>query len=155
MERKVFRSKVSVLLCLFFLSVMLPILVVIIRAGSIFNPAFYTVAGTFILIFFLFCGIRYEFNDSKLSVRMCGIKYFTVPVSAIISVERSYNPLSAPAASLKRLCLRFKKGYKWPYMLISPANEAEFLSCLQEINPDIYIRVNSKKAWYRIWDWDI
>ncbi len=155
MERKVFRSRVSVLLIIFILIVMLPGLLLTIRSGNIFNPGFYTIAGVIVFIVLLFSGIRYEITDKQLLFKMWGISSENCPISQIVSVERSYNLLSSPAGSLKRLCIRFKKGYKWPFVLVSPVREQEFLDCLKKVNPDIYIHVNNKKAWYRIWDWDI
>ena len=105
---------------------------------------------------------NYELTEKHLNFKTWGDTYFTFPISAIVSVERSYNPLSCPAASLKRLKIRFKEGYKVPnivpYALASPVCEQEFLETLKKYNPDIYIRVNDKKGWhriYRIWDWDI
>ncbi len=156
MERKVFRSRVSVLLIIFILIIMLPGLIPMIRSGNIFNPGFYTIVGVIIFITLLFCGMRYIISGDKLCLKMCWtIPYGSVRITDIISTERSYNPLSSPASSLKGLCVRFKQGYKWPFILISPVREQEFLDCLKKVNPNIYIRVDNKKAWYRIWDWDI
>jgi hypothetical protein len=154
MERKTFRSRVSVLLIIFILIVISPGLILTIRSGNIFNPGFYTITGVIIFIAFISSGIRYVVTD-RLLLKMWGIPCGSYPISQIVSVKRSYNPLSSPAASLKRLCVRFKQGYKWPFVLISPAREQEFLEKLEEINPDIDIQVNNRKARYRIRDWDI
>jgi len=102
--------------------------------------------------------MSYELTEKQLILKICGGSYFTFPLSVIASVERSYNPLSSPAGSLKRLKIRMKKGYKFPYALVSPVREQEFLETLKQLNPDINIRVSDKKGWhriYRIWDWDI
>ena len=154
MERKVFRSRISVLLIGVILASFLPGLIPMIRSGNIFNPGFYIITGVFV---FVFCGIRYEVTEKHLVLKMWFISS-KIPLSVIVSVERSYNPLASGAASLKRLCIRFKKGYKFPYTLVSPVREKEFLETLKKHNPDIYIRVSDKKGWhriYRIWDWDI
>ena len=155
MERKVFRSRISVVLTGFLLIIMLPPLIQIIRSGNIFNPGFYVLMGVIVFIILLFCGMRYELTDNHFKFKMLGVTGFKVPLSVIVSVERSYNALSSPATSLKRLKIQFKKGYKYPFTLISPAREQEFLDTLKKYNPDIYIRVNNKKGWWRIWDWDI
>ena len=158
MEKKVFRSRISVLLMGFLLVIMLPPLILIIRSGNIFNPGFYVLAGVIVFFILLFFGMRYELTDNHFTAKMLGITSFKVSLSVIVSVERSYNPLSSPAGSLKRLKIRFKKGYKYPFTLISPMREQEFLETLKKYNPDIYIRVSDKKGWhriYRIWDWDI
>jgi hypothetical protein len=70
-------------------------------------------------------------------------------------VERSYNPLSSPAASLKRLRIGLGGKAKFPYMLISPVKEQEFIEELKAVNPDIYVRVPDKKGIWRVHDWDI
>ena len=151
MEKKTFRSRVSVLLIIFILAVILPKLIPSISSGNIFNSETYILIG----ILALFFGISYAIKDKRLLVKTFGITCGSAEISKIISAERSYNPLSSPAGSLKRLKIRFKKNYKGPYFLVSPVREQEFLDALKEINPDINIRVNDKKAWWRIWDWDI
>ena len=158
MEKKVYRSRVSVLLLLFITVTCGIVFIPIIRYGGVFNPAGYIVAGTLIFCYAIFFGMSYTIISDRLFVKYFGIiTQVNVEISEIISVERSYNPLSSPAASLKRLKICFKKGskIKWPYCLISPVREQEFLDTLKEINPDIYIRVNDKKGRLRIWDWDI
>lgn len=155
MERIVFRSRISVLLIIFISIVISPGIILTIRSGNIFNPGFYTIVGVIVFIVFILSGIRYVITDKQLLLKIWGIPFGSYSISQIISVERSYNPLSSPAASLKRLRVRFKKGYKWPIVLISPVREPEFLEKLKEINPGIDIQVNNKKARYRIWDWDI
>ena len=155
MKRKVFRSRVSVLLISFFLLPILPVFIAIVRSGNIFNPGFYVLIGICAFVVFIFSGVRYEITDKELMFSTWGTCKASCPLSKILSVERSYNPLSSPAMSLKRLKICFKKGYKWPFTLISPVREQEFLETLKTYNPNIYIRVNNKKGWWRIWDWDI
>jgi len=155
MERKIFRSRISILLIGIILLLCLPGLIPMIRSGNIFNPGFYIIAGVFVFVVLLFCGMRYELTENHLIFKMWGVVGFKIPLSVIISVERSYNLLSSPAGSLKRLKIRMKKGYKYPYALVSPVREQEFLEALKKHNPDIYIRVSDKKGWWRIWDWDV
>ena len=155
MEKKTFRSRVSVLLIIFILAVILPKFIPIISSGNIFNPATYRLLGVLAFCFALFFGISYAIKDKRLLVKTFGITCGSAEISKIISVERSYHLHSSPAASLKRLKINFKKRYKLLYWLVSPIREQEFLDALKEINPDINICVNDKKAWWRIWDWDI
>ena len=157
MEKKVFRSRVSVLILLFVIATISFPMIFIICSENILNPTLYTLVGTLIFCFAIIFGMNYTITEGRLLIKILGIKYGRVEISEIISVERSYNPLSSPASSLKRLCIRFKKSgkIKWPFWLISPAHEQEFLDMLKEINPDIHIRVVNKEARWRIWDWDI
>jgi len=157
MEKKVFRSRISVLLSVIILLAILPVIIVpIVHSDNIFNHGFYVSFGVMIFVIFLLGGIRYEITDEKLLIKMYGFLNGSYSISQITSVERSYNLLSSPAASLKRLRVDIKEGYgKWlPYCLISPVREQEFLETLKRMNPDIDIRVNDKIEWWRFWDWD-
>jgi hypothetical protein len=70
----------------------------------------------------------------------------------VVSMKRSYNLISSPATSLKRLQICFVKGSSW---LVSPVREQEFIKELKSINPNIDINVTDRKGIWRIWDWDI
>ena len=124
-------------------------------SGNIFNSEVYIIAGGLIFCYALFFGISYIITDGKLLIKTFGITTGKAKISKIISIERSYNLLSSPAGSLKRLKISFNKGYKWPYALVSPVREQEFLETLKMYNPNIQIHVDDKKGWWRIWDWDI
>jgi len=142
---------------IFILLIILPMFILVFRfSNDIFtDPAFYIMTGVTLLMVFIFSGIRYEIIDEQLRISTWGTCKTDFHMSKIISVERSYNLLSSPAASLKRLKVSFKKGFgDFPYCLISPVREQEFLEILKKHNPDIYIRVEDKKDWWRIWDWD-
>ena len=147
MKRKVFRSRISVLLAVVIGITLLPPLIPMISSGNIFNPAFYVV----VFIVLLFSGFRYEITDEQLRVSTWGTCAWNYPLSKIESVKRSYIPLSAPAASLKRLSI---KG-AGIFALISPVREQEFLETLKTLNPNIQINVVNRKGWWRFWDWDI
>jgi hypothetical protein len=151
--KKTFRSRISVLLVGFILAVFIPVSIPMFRYGI--NEGLYILAGTLLFIVLLFTGMRYIIADGRLYLKMWFISNGSVCISDILSIERSYNPLSSPAASLRRLCIKFKKGSKPPYWLISPVNEREFLETLKSINPDIHIRAPGEKGKWRIWDWDI
>jgi hypothetical protein len=155
MEKKIFRSRISVVL-------MGLILAVFILASA---PIFYygaNVAGiiifapTLLLAISILTGIRYTIVNNRLYLKTCGISSFNIKIADIVSVRRSYNPLSSPASSLKRLCLHLNKKSKWPhYCLVSPVREQEFLETLKSINPDIDIQVTEKQGKWRVWDWDM
>jgi hypothetical protein len=155
MEKKVFRSRISVLMMVFILLCILPGLVAIIRSGHLFTPAFYCIAGVIVFCVLLVSGFRYVITDNHLQISIWGTCKTNIPISQILSVKRSYNPLSSPAGSLKRLSVHCSQTYKWTFVLISPVREQEFLDALKKINPNIYIRVSNRKGWWRIWDWDI
>ena len=152
MEKKVFRSRISVLLLVFILVIMLPPLFAIIRSGIINHPALYILVGTIVFIVFSGYCMRYEIAGDTLRIDMWGAYIMSCPISQIISIRRSYSPFTSQGAgSFKKLKI-IKTGF--PY-LISPVREQEFLDALKEINPNIFINVSNKKGWWRIWDWDI
>jgi len=114
--------------------------------------------GTFLFIVLLFGGMRYTISGDTLVVKMWVIPGGNVKISDIVLVERSYNPLSAPAASLKRLRIVFRKNAYFTYTLISPVREREFIEELKAVNPNINVNVpdaSVKKGVWRILDWDI
>ena len=145
--KKVYRSRISVLLNVFVLALFIPVCLNI-------NHISYEGIIFFGGIVLILTGIRYEILDGKLYLNlMWFIQYGSVNVSEIISVERSYNPLSSPAGSLKRLRIKFAgNSFGW---LISPVREKEFIEALKTINPDIRVNILEKKGIWRIWDWDI
>jgi len=156
MERKVFRSRVSVLLAGLILEVSRPHLILMFHQKPYLGT--YVVGGIFLLAILSLFSIRYIISENKLFLKV----YWIIPsgsvnVADIISIKRSYIQSSFPAASLKRLriCSMTDKGLAGSYFLVSPVREQEFCDALKTMNPDIHISVNDKKAWYRIWDWDI
>jgi len=105
---------------------------------------------------FLVCGIRYAIEGGKLRVKVWMIPFGSTEISDIVSAERSYDTLSSPAASLKRLRLGLRTKKMFPFVLVSPAREEEFIEALKAVNPDIEVRIPPPaKGWWRIQDWDI
>ena len=165
MEKKVFRSRISVLYIPIFGSLLL-------LGGHtskiIGNFVPLVIIGiTTVFILFAFRSIHYVLTEKEIQFRYLWRSRGKIYISAITSVERSYNPLNALAASMKRLSFNFKRGYKWhihfsdsPFLVtilpsISPVQEQKFLETLKTLNPDIQINVTDKKGWWRFWDWDI
>ena len=151
--KKVFRSRISVLLLGFILAIFVPCTIPMIKHMII--PGLWIMGGTFAFMVFLFGGMRYFISGDKLYIKIWMFPSGSVEIKNITSVERSYNPLSSPAASLKRLRIGIGGKAKFPYMLISPVREQEFIKELKAVNPDIYVRVHDKKGIWRIQDWDI
>jgi hypothetical protein len=163
MEKKVFRSRISLLYILFFG-------IFIFHGWFIGGKIPITLGIILILCLFVISSMRYVLTDKEIHLYYLwgSILVGTIFISGISSVERSYNPFSALAASVKRLHFRFKKGYKWltyfsnsPFLIvvfpsISPVREQEFLETLKSLNPNIQINVIDKKGlWWRFWGWDI
>lgn len=107
--------------------------------------------GSLLLIVLVLFGMQYEIGETHLRIKLGPIPFGKLLITDITKVERTYNPLSAPAASLKRLSVKSAKRD----FLISPADEKEFIRTLKSRNPNIIVEVSDKDDWYRIWDWDI
>jgi hypothetical protein len=157
MGKKVFRSRISLVLAGVVLAIFILITVPLFRYGG--YVAVIIIIGLWLLWFLnMIAGFRYEIADDKLYLKLWAMTFLSVNIMDIASVRRSYNPRSSPAASLKRLCLRFRKKSKHSYCLVSPVREQEFLDTLKSINPDIDIQLPEKQRKWRLshlWDWDI
>ncbi|MDR2145393.1 MAG: PH domain-containing protein [Tannerella sp.] len=152
-RNKKYRSRISVFLLGIILAAFISATIQVFKDMIIRD--LWILGGVFAFIVFLFSGTRYYISDGRLYIKICMIPSGTVEIKDIESVERSYNPLSSPAASLKRLSIRLGGKSKYPFMLISPVREKEFLEELKAINPDIDVSVPDKKGSWRIQDWDI
>jgi len=159
-KKKVFRSRINILFIGFMLGVFIPAFIPIFQRGIYQGMNFLFI--TFVIFVFLFCGIRYIISGDKLYLKIWMIPSGSLNIADIISVERSYKqPISSPAASFKRLRIGLtgvkfgSKKAKFPYLLISPVREQEFIEELRAINPDIIVHVPVKKGIWRVQDWDI
>ena len=151
MERIIFKSRISVLMIAFLLTIFSPIYILSFR-----NRIFlYILSGVLLCIISSYCGLRYIISNNKLYLKLFwNMPFGSVNIMDIISVERTYIQFSSGAGSLKRLRINYKKSFVW-FVLISPVHEQEFLDILKKLNPDIHIRVSDIKTRWRIWDWDI
>ena len=148
--KKVFRSRISLLLSAITLAIFVSVSIPIFQSGT--YDGLHILGGTLFFIIFLFTGIRYIISGERLYLKIWFIPMGSTNIADMMSVKRSYNPLSSPAASLKRLRINFRSGICW---LISPAGEKRFIEELKAVNPDIEIDVADRKGALRVWDWDI
>jgi hypothetical protein len=153
MEKKVFRSRISVLLTVIILAILIHGTIPAIQQKAF--GSLYKTAGVLVFIAFISSGIRYEISGSSLYCKMWFITTGIANIADIISVKRTYNPLSSSAASLKRLYIYFNNNVPFPFWLISPAREQEFIEALKAIKPSISVNVPDRKGIWRIWDWDL
>ena len=105
-----------------------------------------------LLVGTIWFGIQYIVTNEQLKIKLGPFTTFTVEVKNIESISRSYNPLSSPAPSLRRINLRFRNG---AFLLLSPANEQEFIRILSEINPSIRNNVKNgpSKGLIKLLNW--
>lgn len=104
------------------------------------QPTFYEISiltliwlPTLAFILGVMLGVRYIFESNQLTIKIGPFTERNIPIDDILTLERSYNPVSSPANSLKRLMIKYKNGV----VLISPAREKDFLRHLKKLNPTI------------------
>ena len=150
-QKQTFRSRISVLLVVFTLAIFISTGIHVFLQNA--YQAFYGLGGTLLFVIFILCGMRYTISGERLYVKLWFIPYGSRDIKDIVSVKRSYNPLSSPAASLKRLSIHYKSSSF--FLLISPAREAAFIESLKAINPNIAVHIPKTTGKWRFWDWDI
>ena len=138
------------LLLLILSCIIIPTYIHLLLDGLLFDVLIMTLV--FSSISLLLAGIRYIISDKKLYIRIWFIPLASIQIAEITSIKRSYNPLSSPAASLKRIAV-----YKMNVLqiLISPDREDEFIDMLKTINPHIFIDIPHKSKSKFLLDWDI
>jgi hypothetical protein len=133
----------AILLSFYFIGI--PGIMILDPTQLILQPVLFTSVG------FIWFGIRYKISDEYFSICLGPFTTFLVQTKHIESVKRSYNPMSAPAPSLKRLELKL---YKRGFVLISPSSEDQFIRALKEVNPEIRIdlKKDPKNIFLKFWD---
>ena len=149
-EKKTFRSRISVLLVVFMLAIFLPTGIHAFQQES--YQALYGLGGALLFVILILGGVRYIISGEKLYLKLWFITNGSKEIKDIVSLKRSYNPLSSPAASLKRLKIHFKTSSL--FWLISPVREAAFIEELKAINPNIEVYIPETTGKWQFWDWD-
>lgn len=85
--------------------------------------------------------VYYEITTSNLLIRS-GLLRLQIPLSTIETARPTRNPLSAPAWSLDRLRLDYRKNGRSRIALISPDNKTRFLHELVERTTNLELRGN-------------
>lgn len=131
-----FRSAVSRVLVGVMVAVLTPPVCLSVRNGI--WPLFLLLAGTLACAAYFFYTTIYTIRGNELYVRSGFFKMAPIDILSISRIRRSNNPLSAPAASLRRLEIRYGKG---KFLLVSPKEEAEFIGALQAVQPAIEVQL--------------
>lgn len=69
------------------------------------------------------------------------IKGASIPIEAVVGIEKSRSLESAPALSLSRLKITYRKGKVKTYMLVSPKNPEDFVKALSRFNSSITVNI--------------
>jgi len=90
---------------------------------------------TLTLILTILFGTKYILTDDKLLIKIGPVKHSEIEIRDLYSASRSYSIIGSPANALKRLKLEYDGGE----ILISPAQESEFLQHIKKLNPKFMI----------------
>ena len=80
--------------------------------------------------------VRYEIAADQLHVR-AGLLHWRISLDQIESVRRSRNLLSAPALSLDRLRIDYRRRTRSAFLLISPEDPIAFMQQLVRATPGL------------------
>lgn len=97
--------------------------------------------GILILFIAIFYSISYEIKKEVLVVKSFFWFKKVIPIESIKAIEETYNPISAPAASLQRLEVRYDR---FNSIIISPKDRMGFITHLKALSPSIQVKV---KKW--------
>ena len=75
--------------------------------------------------------VNYQITDEELRVRGGPFRW-KIPLGSILQVRPSKNPMSAPAWSLARLHVSYRKKGRKSFVLISPSDRGAFIEKLQK-----------------------
>jgi membrane protein YdbS with pleckstrin-like domain len=89
--------------------------------------------------------VYYEITFSHLIIRSGLLLKYKIPISSIVRVQPTRNPLSAPAWSLDRLRIDYLKNGKLRYVLISPENKETFLRDLMAVAPTLMKKTKERR----------
>ncbi|GIW80748.1 MAG: hypothetical protein KatS3mg105_2555 [Gemmatales bacterium] len=91
-----------------------------------------------VLIWWPFLSTSYTITDSHLELRCCFLCW-RIPLADIEEVFPTRNPLSAPACSLDRLRINYRKNGKLVFALVSPKDKEGFVKALAEAVPKLKV----------------
>ena len=92
----------------------------------------------FAFIIYTFASIKYIIYNENLNIKGGFFVNEDIDIQSILKIEKTFNILSAPAASLDRIEIKYGQGNS---ILISPKNKTEFVNELLKINPNIEVKL--------------
>lgn len=90
----------------------------------------------------VFYSISYEIKEEVLVVKSFFWFKKVIPIASITGIVETYNPISAPAASLQRLEILYDR---YNSVVISPKDRMGFITHLKEVSPSIQVKVKKWK----------
>lgn len=88
-------------------------------------------------VVYTFSATYYTIERDKLIIKSGLLFNSTIEIQNIKKISESYNIISSPALSFRRLEILYNK---FDTVLISPKDKERFLSAIQKINPEVEIK---------------
>ena len=134
-----YKSKINVTLLIFvtLCLVVLPVLPLLIGSATASEMWFIAIYCPLAIAFeaYLYTSTYYTISSDTLTVKSI-LLCEKININDITKISHTRTWLSAPALSLNRIELRYKRGHA---IVISPRNESCLISQLRTINPSIEI----------------
>lgn len=136
---KIYKSKIGLEIVLILAVAFGSIAISMVISGD-YKPL---VLNVFILagIFYIFMKTEYTISNNKLNVKCSVFINNDIEIKSIRRIKETYNPISAPAASIDRLELLYNES---DTVLISPKDKRGFIADLLKINPNIEVQMREK-----------
>lgn len=141
---KTYRTRYSVFLVVLLLGMGLVILIPLIEAFRSGRASeIYTSLGILVLYYAICAGAlttTYTIDaDSRLLIitNMFGLAKSRKDIMKMTRISDTRTWLSAPASSLKRICIDYKESRFHSDIVISPYMQEDFIADLRKINPEI------------------
>jgi len=121
---KIYKSEIDMWLIGVFIGTLLLPFILAAAFGGPFWPALIICGAVAMFIIWLYQATKYIVTPDEITVH-AGLYKVNIPLTSIVSVTPSRDPLSSPAFSLNRLEIRYNKDKR---ILISPKDRERFLS---------------------------
>lgn len=139
--RTTYRSKIGWELIALLAASFIPAVITVANEENGDAEALLIMSGIMALVVALLFTTYYKIDGTTLRIYALFIPYRPIDILTIKKIEETFNPLSAPAASIDRLGITHGGGY----MLISPKDKMGFITAVQKLNPEIVFVPRNKK----------
>lgn len=137
--KKVYKSKIGIEIILILLVTFGSVGVAMIMYGD-YSPLLINIP-IIGFIGYIFWKTEYTITGTNLNVKCSFLINQDVQIPSIRRIKETYNPMSAPAASIDRLELLYNES---DIILISPKDKRGFIADLLKINPSIAVEYRKK-----------
>lgn len=125
---KTYRTRISIILLLIIAAIFLAPIFLYIREPK--TGGLITIILTFALVLAIIFSCKYVIDGETLKVYYFFGIHKDIPIKSIKDITPSRNPISSPAASLKRIAIHYGDN---DVILISPRNQDEFIEQINKI----------------------